>query len=187
MTTPQPSAPPPALPTAPDEASQRRWFDLLGMALTVPGLIVLVAGTINALLSRDLAVEYPDTFPWLAPVAQLGWGLLAIGILLSLLSSAVALTSVRWRNAARASLVGGSARSPRWSIGAAVWAYLVLISVCGSLALLPRDILLAWYTLSQSTIWDAWRSTVIWVGALLATVVGAFLPTIVLRRVDRRR
>ncbi|HEX9036565.1 MAG TPA: hypothetical protein VF808_06190 [Ktedonobacterales bacterium] len=187
MTTPQPSPLPPAPISAPDEASRPRGLDLLGVALVLPGLTILAVGTGAALLHRDLTVDHPDTFPWLAPLAQLGWGLLAVGLLLSLLVSAMALASRRWRAAARASLLGGLAGSPRWGIGAGVWAYLAVISVFSSLALLPREVLLAWYSPSQSTIWDAWRSMVMWVGALLVTVLVALLPTIVLRLVARRR
>jgi uncharacterized membrane protein YhaH (DUF805 family) len=168
------------------DASQRRWFDLLGLVVALPGLTALVVGTFTALMTRDLTVAYPDTFPWLAPMAQLGWGLLAIGMLLSLLVSVVALVLRRWRPAALAAL-SGITRPPLWGVGAAVWAYLVLISVFGAQALLSRDVLLAWYTPSQSTIWDAWRSMVIWIGVLLGMMFVTLLPTIILRLAGRRR
>ena len=186
MTSPLPPASPPPLdpspppPATPTPYSRRvRLVSLLLLVLLIPGFVVLYQSLLNA--------APHDLFLMLDPQARLGYGLLAAGIAASLLVSfLLGLEGPRWWKQAVAARQARF-KHPVWRSAANLWACLVFILVFTALALLPGEILTAWFTPSGSRAADARLVVFVFDGFLLGASLVALLPMFVVRSINRRR
>jgi hypothetical protein len=162
-----------------------RPFRILLRLLLLPGVIVvfiaLLSGTFAALSGAP-----PDRYPYLSPLVRLGWGLLALSVLLFM-----PLARILRRRHLRASAYSRAwiqqrYRHPRWAAYATIWARLVLATILAVLALAPRDLLISWLQLVDPST-DARYSDLVLIGAVLISGAIAFAPRVALRRFDRPR
>jgi hypothetical protein len=174
--------------SAHEQRALRRQLRILSLVLLLPGLIVFVVGSLSAALP-DAA--HTDPFAYVSPLARVGWGLLALGMLLLLpLARILARLNPRLRAQAQAYTLQRY-RHPRLAAIAAIWWYLALAATFAVPALAPRELLIGWLTPADAPKDVMWYSAAygaaLFVGAFLAGVIIAIAPTLALRLLDRPR
>jgi hypothetical protein len=194
MTTP-PSPPPaplaasatPSRPAAHEQQALNRLLSILFVVFLLPGFIVLVLGMFASVGTSIAHATPPDPFLYLSPLVRMGWGLLALGVVLYvLLARILGRLNPRLRAQAQAFTLQRF-RHPRLAVIASLWMFLVLAAMFAAPALVPREVLVGWLTLVAPTEHAKLYSAEIFAGALVASLVIAVAPTLALRLFDRPR
>jgi hypothetical protein len=165
----------------------QRLLNILWFTLLLPGLVVVLVGVFSNLVSSTVDATPPDPFPMLAFVARIGWGLLALGVLVYLLLGRfLGRCNPRLRAQAQAYTLQRF-RYPRLAVIAAYWSGLVLTAIFAGLALVPRELASSLLALVGPIVHPSLDGIL---SVLLALAFGcliAITPTLALRLLDRPR